>query len=249
MRKRNEDFSLKELVNIFLPKLWLIMAISLVFGAVMAIYSKYIKDDTYTSTTKIPVIKNSSGVDYGVSDIDFANSYLETYVEALTIPDFLIQVLEKFNAKGEAGAFGESYNKEGWANLTYADIKGYISASTKHDILVISVTSPNSILSYGIADAIQEVFGEKSFLAYPPEVVDLQTLQAPKAATSANSRKVLLNTVIGLAVGAVIAMIMVFLISMYDVVIHDKKKIEDNFDVPILGVIPRFITDEGKTKK
>ena len=92
MRKRNEDFSLKELVNIFLPKLWLIMAISLVFGAVMAIYSKYIKDDTYTSTTKIHVIKNSSGVDYGVSDIDFANSYLETYVEALTIPDFLIRM-------------------------------------------------------------------------------------------------------------------------------------------------------------
>lgn len=249
MRKRNEDFSLKELVNIFLPKLWLIMAISLVFGAIMAVYSKWIKDDTYTSTTKIHVIKTSSGVDFGVSDIEFANSYLETYVEALTIPDFLIQVLDKFKSNGESGAFGDTYDKEGWKNLTHSDIRGYISASTKQDILIISVTSPNNILSYGIADAIQEVFGEKNFLAYPPEVVDVQTLQTPKVATSPNSRKVVLNTFIGLVVGAVLALILVFLLNMYDVVIHDKKKIEDNFNIPILGVIPRFMTEEGKTKK
>ena len=38
-------------------------------------------------------------------------------------------------------------------------------------------------------------------------------------------------------------------INMYDVVIHDKKKLEDNFDMPILGVIPRFNTDEGKNEK
>ena len=252
MRKRNEDFSLKELVNIFLPKLWLIMAISLLFGSVMAVYSKFIKDSTYTSTTKIHVIKESTGVDFAVSDVEFANSYLETYVEALTIPDFLDRVLVKFNENHEIYE-GEknqgAYELKGWDELTYSDIRGCISSSTEQDILTISVTTGDPTLSWGIADSIQKVFEEKNFLAYPPETVKVQTLQHPVAPTGENSRKVMLNTIIGLAVGAVLAMVLVFVINMYDVVIHDKKKIEDNFNVPILGVIPRFITDEGKAKK
>ena len=68
MRKRNEDFSLKELINIFLPKLWIIAIVAMLFGGIMMGYSKFIKDDTYTSTTKIHVIKASS-LDFAVSDV------------------------------------------------------------------------------------------------------------------------------------------------------------------------------------
>ena len=57
-----------------------------------------------------------------------------------------------------------------------------------------------------------------------------------------------MNTAIGVVIGAVITMTFVFVMNMFDVVIHDKKKIEDTFDIPILGVIPRFLTEEGKTK-
>ena len=50
-------------------------------------------------------------------------------------------------------------------------------------------------------------------------------------------------------VGAVLSMALIFVMDMFDVIIHDKKKIEDTFDVPILGVIPRFLAEEGKSKK
>ena len=250
MRKRNEDFSLKELVSIFLPKLWLIMAISLVFGAVMAVYSMFIKDDTYTSTTKIHVVKATS-VNFAVSDVEFASSYLETYVEVLTMPKFLTAVLDEFKDNhAEYEKYEGEFEDNNWDKLTYNSIRGYISSSTKQDILTISVTSPSPSLSYGIADSIAKVFADKNqkFLAYPEEIVKVLPLQTPENHPSANSRKVVLSTLIGLVVGAVLALVLVFVLNMYDVVIHDKKKIEDNFDIPILGVIPRFITDEGKVK-
>lgn len=44
-------------------------------------------------------------------------------------------------------------------------------------------------------------------------------------------------------------MAVIFVANMLDVTIRDKKKIEDNFDIPVLGVIPRFISEEGKAKK
>lgn len=248
MRKRNEDFSLKELVSIFLPKLWLIVAISVVFGGVMAFYSLFVKDDTYTSTTRIHVIKDT-GLDFGVSDVEFASSYLETYVEVLTIPDFLVKVLAVFEENHTDYVSEEEYQANGWDKLTANSIRGCISSSTKQDILTISVTTSDPNLSRGIAASISEVFEKQEFLAYPSDLVKVKALQRPVPPTSPNSRKVVLNTFIGLVVGAVLSLILVFVINLYDVVIHDKKKIEDNFDIPLLGVIPRFITDEGKSKK
>ena len=39
-------------------------------------------------------------------------------------------------------------------------------------------------------------------------------------------------------------MAVVYVSAMFDVVIHDRKKLEDNFDIPVLGVIPRYDVDE-----
>ena len=251
MRKRNEDFSLKELINIFLPKLWLIVAISFVFGAVMAVYSVFIKDDTYTSKTTIHVVKTTDSRDMVTSDFDFASSYIETYIEVLKMPKFLTAVLEKFQANHDQYELYEGeYEDKKWDKLVYNDIRGYISSSVKQDLLTVSVTTGSPSLSRGIADSIAAVFEDENlkFLAYPEDAVNEVAVDTPDHHPGPNSRKLLLNTFIGLLVGAVLSMALVFVINMFDVVIHDKKKIEDNFDVPILGVIPRFITDEGKVK-
>lgn len=246
MRKRNEDFSLKELINIFLPKIWLILVVSLVFGATMAVYSLFIKEDTYTSTTRIHVIKATS-LDFAVSDVEFATSYLETYVEVLTIPDFLIDVIEDFKENNP------DYKEKGWEQyLTVGHLRSYISTGTVQDILSISVKTGDSNLSCGIATSIANVFDRGDTLAYPEDVVYTKTVQVATP-NGPNNRNVLLHTIIGLALGAMISMIAIFLFNFFDVVIHDKKKIEDSFDMPVLGVIPRFVgalprfAEEGKT--
>ena len=250
MRKRNEEFSLKELVNIFMPRLWLIMIVALICGSVMAVYSAMLKEDTYTSTTRIHVTKDQDyGYSYAVSDVDFATSYLETYKMVLTIPDFLNTALAYLRDNHDLYEehVGE-YEELGWDKLGPDRIKGYISCDTQQDILTVSVTTEDPILSKAIADSIAYVFTEEDILAYPDDVVKVKILQIAQAPAAPNSRNVLLNTAIGVVIGAVITMTFVFVMNMFDVVIHDKKKIEDTFDIPILGVIPRFLTEEGKTK-
>ena len=166
------------------------------------------------------------------------------------MPKFLTAVVEEFKANHEDYCAPGEYEANNWDKLVYSDIRGCISSSTKQDLLTVSVTSSNPSLSFGIANSIAAVFEDENqkFLAYPEDAVNEVAVVIPDNPSGPNSRKVVLNTLIGLVVGAVLAMVAVFIINMYDVVIHDKKKIEDNFDVPILGVIPRFITDEGKVK-
>ena len=251
MRKRNDEFSLKELINIFIPKLWLILIAALLFGSAMAVYSAILKDDTYTSTTRIHVTKEMGyGYNYAVSDVDFATSYLETYKMVLTIPDFLNNVLahlEENHASYEQ--YDGEYEELDWDKLTPDRIRGYISSDSKQDILTITVTTGNPILSRALADSIAYVFTQESVLAYPEDVVTVKILQIAKAPSSPNGRNVMVNTMIGVAIGTVISMAIIFVMDMFDVIIHDKKKIEDTFDIPILGVIPRFLAEEGKSKK
>ena len=251
MRKRNDEFSLKELINIFLPKLWLILIVALIFGSAMAVYSAILKDDTYTSTTRIHVTKEMGyGYDYAVSDVDFATSYLETYKMVLTIPDFLNNVLahlEDNHASYEQ--YDGEYEELGWDKLTPDRIRGFISSNSQQDIITISVTTADPILSRALADSIAYVFTQGDILAYPEDVVTVKILQIAKAPSSPNSRNVMLNTMIGVAIGTVLSMAVIFIMDMFDVIIHDKKKIEDTFDIPILGVIPRFLSEEGKSKK
>ena len=251
MRKRNDEFSLKELINIFLPKLWLILIVALVFGSAMAVYSAVLKDDTYTSTTRIHVTKEMGyGYDYAVSDVDFATSYLETYKMVLTIPDFLSSVLARLEENQmsyllEAG----KYEELGWNQLTPDRISKFISCDSQQDIITISVTTGDPVLSRAIADSISYVFTQEDVLAYPDDVVTVKVLQVAKTPASPNGRNVLLNTLIGVVIGAIISMAIIFVMDMFDVIIHDKKKLEDTFDTPILGVIPRFLAEEGKSKK
>ena len=54
------------------------------------------------------------------------------------------------------------------------------------------------------------------------------------------SKNIFTNALIGVLIGAVVSMLGIFVYSIFDVVIRDKKKLEDNFDFPVLGVIPRY---------
>ena len=250
MRKRHEEFSIKDLLDIFLPKLWLIVIVSMVFAFCMAFYSSVMKEDTYTSTTRIHISKNASGSsDLGVSDVEFATFYLQTYIELIKIPDFLVKVVDDFRTTSD---YNEYLKRNGGRDtLSGASIRGYISTSTVQDILSVSVTTTDPYLSHGLANSIQNVIcnSDEQVLAYPKEIVTPLTIQVPTHPTSPNSRKLVLNTGIGAVAGAGISMVLIFILNIMDVTIHDKKKLEDNFDIPILGVIPRFITEEGKSKK
>ena len=139
--------------------------------------------------------------------------------------------------------------KKKFIKLTADQIRGFISSDSQQDIITISVTTGNRMLSKAIAESIAYVFTEEDVLAYPDDVVNFKIVQIAKPPSSPNSRNVLLNTMIGVAIGSILSMALIFVMNMFDVIIHDKKKIEDSFDIPILGVIPRFLAEEGKSKK
>ena len=207
MKVKNEEFSLKDLLSLFLPKIWIILLCGIIAAGGMGVYSMFIKADTYTCTSSLVC-----------EEINNNNLY-----PAAKITPELLRSICTMNKCNET------------------------------DVFDIKVVSTDPTLSYVVCKTMAEVIDEKlpSKLPYPTGVVTLNIVQnaSPEDAMIKNDKNLARNTVIGFLVGVVISMVAIYLYSILDVVVRDKKRLEDNLDVPVLGVIPRIEVDKNNVRE
>ena len=239
MVKRNEEFSIKELINLFLPKIGIILVVALLVSSLLGIYSAFVKEDTYTSSSQLHVIKSTSS-QISASDIDFVSKVIDDYKILIKTDMFLNFVVDEINSNDIA------INK-GW-KIDRDFVKSHMSTTAiTDDILQISVTTNDQDKSYLVAKAVSEVIKDRSheLFAFGDTLTVKIVNDASRAAM--NSKNVVRNVVIGFVAGAVGCMLIIFIRSLFDVAIRDKKKLEESFGLPIIGIIPRYDV-EGEEK-
>ena len=242
MKTNKEELGFNDLLMIFVPKIWLIVIVALVFALGLGAYSGFIQSDTYTAGATMMISKTNTSVNS--NDRDLASDMVDTYKVVIFSNDFLLLVCRNVNNN-------ELYSENNW-NLTPSSLAPMISISRydNTEAFEISVTSNDSDLAYAVASALSEAVRDDLPNRLPYEKGSLYTTIINPAVppVSPNSKNVLRNSLIGFIAGAIVAMVVVFLTTMFDVTIRDIKKIEDNFDIPVLGIIPRYISDEEASK-
>ena len=230
MKKENEEFTLKELFLLFLPKFWIIFLCGVICAGVMGAYSAFLKDDTYTCSSTIFVYKerNNDSAANTYYDSMISQQMVKTYAIILESDTFLNKVIENIED-------GEQYA------LTPEKIRSGLEIKQIDDtvVFIMQYTSGDGQLTYKIMAELA-VLAEtelKNFVSSTAS--DIKIVDYPVEPTSPDSKNVVRNALIAFIVGVVLSMIVIFAFNQFDVIIHDKKKIEDNFDIPILGVIPR----------
>lgn len=244
MKKQNDEVNIKDLINLFLPKLWIILVCGVILAIILGGYSMFIKRDTYTSKATIMVSKTNS-TSVNSSDIDLSAKVIDSIEVVIFSRKFQKIICNDINNN-------KNYLDKGW-NVTPSYLSSAIKISPIDNTSTfnLSATTTDETLSYVIAQSVaNHIMGETSvldqFLPGPYGVIDMRTLDDPRVG-SLNDKGTLSNALIGFLVGAVVSMVVIYLVAMFDVVIHDKKKLEDNFEYPILGVIPRYeveVTEE-----
>ena len=239
MKKLNEEFSVKDLITLFIPKVWIILIVALVVSFAFGGYSSFLKDDTYTSSAKMHVIKLTSS-QISASDIDYVSKVIEDYKILITTDTFLSRVMAKLDSM-------ESYTSSGW-KVSDDYIRAHMNTSVlTDDILEISVTTDDALKSHIIATAVSAVIQENSIELFAfGDTLNVRIVHPSSVSTAANSKNVVRNALVGFVGGAVISMLAIFILSLFDIIVHDKKKLEESFDMPIIGLIPRFDVDEER---
>ena len=235
MKSKNEEITFKDILSIFIPKIWIIAIASVVLAIVFATYSVFMVPDTYTATSKMNIRKNT---DPNVMDIQATDSVIETVSSYVYATDFCENICAYMIRE-----YGEKYN-----SLSSAQVRGAISYIPKgNGNLVLSVTTGNMQLTVGIAKALEE-FVPDEFYDYS-SVFKVETVEHAPELISPNPKNPVVKAIIGFFIGAVISAVVVWIYSVLDVTVRDKKKLEDNFDIPVLGTIPMIKKEAASGKE
>ena len=182
----------------------------------------------YSTSCSMYVYSNTDRVStdssIGQNELAASQQLVKTYIVVLKSDTVLEKVIEKLEL-----------------NTTTSTLKKMISCSQvdETEIFSVSVTSTDAVLSANIANAIADVAPSeivRTIKAGGVEIIDYA--KVPDSPSSPNLKK---NIVIGALMGFVLSFAAFFVYELFDSTITSEKDLEREFDVPLLGSIPRLI--------
>lgn len=221
--KSGSDISVIDIVNMMLTFWWFIIIFAILVGGATYTYFKISSIPEYKSTAKIYVNTEAqqTSTDVNANALTGAANLLPTYIDVLQSKEFLNKVCDDLDNR-----------------YKLSDIKSMITLSGVADtnIISISVVNEDARVSYLVCSSIvnnapteiSRVFGGGStkLTEYPEEAKTAEKLHTTR------------NAAIGLLAGAVIAMLIIFFVNLFDTRVKSKDELIAKYGLPIIGEIP-----------
>ncbi len=221
------DIDLQKIFYMMRTKIIFIILITLLMGVVAGAYTHFFVAPTYKATVKMYVYSNtdraSSDTSITPNEINASRDLVNTYIYVLESDTVLDKVAEDLNL-----------------NLSSESIGKMVNASLVEDTQAfqVTVTSTDPNLAANVANSIAKVA--------PSEIVrvvkagGVEIIDYAKTPTTPSSPNLKKNIVVGALAGFLISFLFFFIYEMFDSTITDSKDLEREFDIPILGTIPRL---------
>lgn len=219
------EISIVEIINMMLTFWWFIVILAVLVGGATYTYFKITAIPEYKSTSRLYINTEAqqTSTDVNTSALTGAQSLLPTYIEVLQSKSFLSLVSDDLDNKYSDTDISEMITLE---------------ALTDTNIIQISVQDEDAHTAYLVCssivnnapDEIARIFGGGStrLIEYPEEADDSEPLHTAR------------NAVIGFVAGAAIAMVIIFLVNMFDTRVKSKDELVAKYGLPILGEIPNL---------
>ena len=222
-KKSNSDVSIIDIINMMLTFWWFIIILAVLVGGATYTYFKISSIPEYKSTAKVYV--NTEGqqtsTDVNANALTGAANLLPTYIDVLQSKEFLEQVSDDLDNKYDIEKIKNMLKLEG---VTDTNI---ISISVVHEDAHVAYLVCSSVVNSAPAE-VSRVFGGGStkLIEYPEEAIKPEEMHTTR------------NAAIGFAIGAVIAMLIIFLVNLFDTRVKSKDELVAKYDLPIIGEIP-----------
>ena len=235
----DRQINLMDLLKLYMKRWWCLVLAIIIGGTIAGVYTKVFVTPMYTSYgTLFTDNENDNGVvqsDAGsisLNTVMVQKELVSTYAEVLSSNTFLNKVALETQKRGLPYSGGQ--------------ILSMLSMSDKNEtqILVIEVTSPVPEHSFIIA---QEIINMAP--AQIEEIVkggSVKKLDEPVMSRVPSSPNTMRNIEVGMFIGLLISLMIVFAIEMLDNKVKDADAIADTFKYPILGEVPYFTTTSRK---
>lgn len=226
------EFDLRNLLKILIKRSWIIFLCMVIVGASVLVYTVNFVTPQYKADVMMYVNNSTSNNNLGInsSDLAVALRLVTTYVTIIQSDN----VLDKVIAEMEL-------------NLTTNQVRSMLSAAAvgETEMFRISVTSADPQLSADLANTIAAIAPDE--ITAIIEGSTAKVIDYAKVPKSQSAPNYTTNTIIGAAVGVILAILGILLHSMLDLTVHNEDDLTSAYSVPVLGIIPEL--NERKTSK
>ena len=213
---------------LLLASLWrkkiLILLVAIITGGLAFSFSSFIVRPQYTSTSRIYVVNHGQGEQNVLTNQALqAGSYLvKDYQEIILSQD----VLEKVIANQKL-------------TMTPKQLASKIRVSVPRETRIVSIdvkdTNPDTASQ--LANELRVVAAAK--IKAVTKVSDVTTLEEARPALNPSSPNIRRNTILGVAGGAVLIIVLLTLQEILDDRIKRPEDVEEVLELPLLGVVPK----------
>lgn len=151
-----------------------------------------------------------------------------------------IQLVNTYAEIASSPRMLEEVSKELDNAYSAKELSGMISArsETESQILNIAVESANKSDSEKIANVFSKVFSDET-----PKIMNIDNVSILSKADGTATQtepKMLVNALLGIVIGLMVAAIVIVLREIFDTRIKNEQDVQDELDIPVLGSIQKF---------
>lgn len=236
-----QEISLLDLWYMLLRHIWFIIIITGLFFVLATIYAWFIVTPDYVSKADIMVQVEQSTSTSSDPNFDLVNAgrLLDTVRELMTKEVVLEKALETLEL-------------EGYTELTVGDLRSglTITSSNTSFFINISFVDADTELAEAVVNAVIDAVIEVTDVedAFPVLTNKIRRTSFASEATY-NSPNRILFAVIGIVLGGIVSVGIVFLRELLSTNFKSKDEIEHTLNVQVLGIIPLMEMKESKHGK
>ncbi|MGI3316597.1 YveK family protein [Staphylococcus chromogenes] len=219
----DSTLDLSKLLHILKKNLWVLIGLPILFLVISAIITFLLMTPKYQATTQILVNPKQTNDNMLQQNVQGTLQQVNTYAEIVTSPRILDKSAKKLDKKYTAEELEE---------------KVTVESSAESQVIKVHVTDKDKGESEKIANTIAKEYRDEM-----PDImnVDNVTILSDADNTAVKvSPKSVLNLVVALFLGLIIALLYIFIKELTDTRIKDEQDIEDHLKLPVLGTIKRF---------
>ncbi|PTG90433.1 capsule biosynthesis protein CapA [Staphylococcus chromogenes] len=219
----DSTLDLSKLLHILKKNLWVLIGLPILFLVISAVITFLLMTPKYQATTQILVNPKQTNDNMLQQNVQGTLQQVNTYAEIVTSPRILDKSAKKLDKKYTAEELEEKVNVE---------------SSAESQVIKVHVTDKDKGESEKIANTIAKEYRDEM-----PDIMNVDNVTILSDADNTAEKvspKSVLNLVVALFLGLIIALLYIFIKELTDTRIKDEQDIEDHLKLPVLGTIKRF---------
>lgn len=225
------EIDLLELLGEFRRRIWLILGVIVLFGAVAGAFSKFVLTPQYKSTAMVYILSKETTLT-SLADLQIGSQLTKDYRIIVTSRRVLNQVIDEMGL-----------------NLTYKELLKKVAIDNPQDtrILSISAEDPDPAMAKQIVDKIAAVSSD--YIGDIMEMVPPKLIEEGELPTLKSSPSNLKNALIGSLIGGVLVCGLITVQVMMNDTIRTEEDVVKYLGLSVLASVPEREGEKPEDKE